>query len=158
MGLLVDIKKEYNNTMADVTDVYIRVDSLTIYPKHNAIKAYITGYVNPESGYVMKSAQLAEVKKIEPFFYTNEILNGYTTLMNRDETIPVPQTGQEPIPLFADWYTIYMYNEDGSLKTEFAGVELWDYDSIYSIFYNKIKEHEFRFENIRDVLDDPEVV
>lgn len=158
MGLLVDLKKEYNETMADIKGVYIRIETLQVFPKMNAIRANVTGFVSPESGYVMKQAAIAEVKEVEQFFFSNEILNGTTVLMERDETMPpVIQTGQEPHPIFRDYYTIYMKNEDGSIKDEFIDLDITDYQGIYSIFYDKIKEHEFRFENIRDVLIDPEV-
>jgi len=158
MGLLVDIKKEYNDTMADLENVYIRIETLQIFPKQNAIRANITGFINPQSGYVMKEKEIAEVKEVENFFFTNEILNGETIdILQRDETIPPIQTTQEPIPVYRDYYTLYMLNEDGNIKPEYENIKIWDIQKIYSLFYEKIKLYENRFENIRDVLKDPEV-
>ena len=157
MGLLVDIDGAYNETMTLVKDVYIRIETLQIFPKQYAIRANVTGFVSPESGYIMKRAEIAEVKEIENFFFTNEVLNGVTSLMNRDESIPPIQTVQEPYPIYRDYYTIYMKDNEGNFKEGMEEISITDYGSIYSLFYDKIKEHEDRFENIRDVLNDPEV-
>ena len=157
MGLLIDIGAAYNETMAPIKDMYIRIETLQIFPKLNAIRANITGFVSQESGYVMKQAEIAEVKEAENFFFTNEVLNGTTVLMDRDGSIPpIIQTGQEPHPIFRDYYTIYMLDSEGNVKEEFKGIEVFDYQAIYNLFYNKIKDFEPRFENIRDVLIDPE--
>ena len=157
MGLLVDIKKEYNETMSDVTDVYIRIETLQIFPKQHAVRANITGFVSAESGYIMKESNIADVKNMEEFFFTNEILNGeLMNILGRDNVIP-PQTFQEPHPIFRDYYTIWLLDADGNVKPEYKDIKIHDTEAIYGMFYNKIKSFEHRFENVRDVLIDPEI-
>lgn len=156
MGLLVDLDKTYNKTRSDLKDVYIRIDTLHVFPRRHAIRANVSGYVNKDSGYMLKKLDIEEVRAVEQFFYTNPILNGdrVKSMGGRDEVVP-PQTINEPEPVFRDYYTIYLLDEDGNLYPEWKDVKLFDVDTIFGIFYERMKEHESRFKNIRDVIDDP---
>lgn len=152
MGLIVDIKGDYNFTRTDLKDVYIRIETLQVYPKQNAVRANVTGFINKESGQLMKQVEIAGVKEVEEFFFTNEILNGMSApIFDRDSFIP-PQTGQEPQPVFRDYYTIYLKDAEGNVKNEYKDLLLVDYEGIYSTFYLKMRQFETRFTNIRDDL------
>ena len=158
MGLQVKLLAKDNMTMSDIENVYIRLETLQIFPKYGFIKFVATGYINEESGSVMKSQEIADVSALQDVFYTTELLSGVDLQqLSRDEFIPPPQTASEPLPIFRDYYSIYLKDADGNVKTPFVGIDLTDTDAIYGSVYSILKTEETRFIDSRDMLIDPEL-
>jgi hypothetical protein len=154
MGLLVDLAKEHNFTMSTVTDVYVRIETLQVFPRYGFIKFTVVGYVNEESGKVMKEQQIAEVLALQDVFYTTELLSGVDLQqLSRDEFIPPPQTISEPVPIFREYYSIYMKDAVGNVKNEFVGIDIADMEAVFQAVYAVLKAEEPRFVNSRDVLE-----
>ena len=154
MGLLVDLSKYHNATMADIKDVYLRIETLQVFPKHGFVRFVITGYVSESSGAVMKSQEISQVTAIQDVFFTRELLAGATlSELGRDEMIPPPQTSAEPVPVFREYYSIYMRDQVGNVKPEFSSVSISDSAAIHQAVYQILKREEPRFQNIRDVID-----
>lgn len=159
MGLLVDIAKKYNETRADIKDAYIRIETYQVWPKFHTMRLNVSGYVNKESGYRMKEKEIAEVKEVEEFFFANECLNGETVAtMGRGEIIPPEQTINEPIVIFREYYTLRFLNKDGTFKDEYKNLKITDYEALHRLAYDKLKQFEPRFTNVRNVIDDPKIV
>lgn len=154
MGLLVDLAKEHNYTMSAVTDAYMRIETFQVFPRYGFIKFTVVGYVNEESGKVMKEQQIAEVLALQDVFYTTELLSGVDLQqLSRDEFIPPPQTTSEPVPIFREYYSIYMKDAEGNIKDEFVGIDLTDMEAVFQAVYAILKAEEPRFINPRDVLE-----
>jgi hypothetical protein len=154
MGLQVDLTKYHNATMADIKDVYLRIETLQVFPKHGFIRFVVTGYVSEASGAVMKSQEISQVTAIQDVFFTRELLAGASLAeLGRDEMIPPPQTSSEPVPIFREYYSIYMRDQEGTVKPEFAGISISDSAAIHKAVYQVLKQGEPRFQNIRDVID-----
>jgi hypothetical protein len=154
MGLLVDLAKEHNFTMSAVTDAYVRIETLQVFPRYGFIKFTVVGYVNEESGKVMKEQQIAEVLALQDMFYTTELLSGVDLQqLSRDEFIPPPQTISEPVPIFREYYSIYMKDAEGNIKPELTGIEMTDMEHIFQSVYAILKAEETRFVNSRDVIE-----
>lgn len=156
MALIVSLKAEDNRTMADIDNVYIRIDSLMFYPKQKAIHFQVVGYINKQSGQIMKKKENDMVKKLEGFFGAKNIYSGKDAKeVFTPENLGVPnQIINEPTHIFRDKYNIFLKPLDDRHKKLFENISVWDDEAMFNATYQILKEHEPRFLNIRDDLED----
>lgn len=145
MGLFADISSAYTSTKVAMNDVYLRINQVNVYPKYGVIKIAVSGYLNKESGQLLRNPEYEMARYVDTVYQTTgmsitndaQITMGY--MVNRDEMIP-PQAPDEPLPIFRDIYTIKMTEANASAMTV---------ESLYPILYNALKADP-RLNNVRD--------
>jgi hypothetical protein len=73
--------------------------------------------------------------------------------LSRDEFIPPLQTTSEPVPIFREYYSIYMKDAEGNVKDVCVGIDIVDMEAVFQAVYAVLKAEEPRFVNSRDVLE-----
>ena len=145
MGLFADINGAFTSTKVAMNDVYLRINQVNVYPKYGVIKIAVSGYLNKESGQLLRNPEYEMARYVDTVYQTTgmsitndaQITLGY--MVNRDEMIP-PQAPDEPLPIFRDIYTIKMTEANASAMTV---------ESLYPILYNALKADP-RLNNVRD--------
>lgn len=145
MGLFADINGAFTSTKVAMNNVYLRINQVNVYPKYGVIKIAVSGYLNKESGQLLRNPEYEMARYVDTVYQTTgmsitndtRITMGY--MVNRDEMIP-PQAPDEPLPIFRDIYTIKM--------TE-ANAQAMTVESLYPILYNALKADP-RLNNVRD--------
>lgn len=145
MGLFADINGAFTSTKVAMNDVYLRINQVNVYPKYGVIKIAVSGYLNKESGQLLRNPEYEMARYVDTVYQTTgmsitndaQITMGY--MVNRDEMIP-PQAPDEPLPIFRDIYTIKMTEANASAMTV---------ESLYPILYNALKADP-RLNNVRD--------
>ena len=145
MGLFADINGAFTSTKVAMSDVYLRINQVNVYPKYGVIKIAVSGYLNKESGQLLRNPEYEMARYVDTVYQTTgmsitndaQITMGY--MVNRDEMIP-PQAPDEPLPIFRDIYTIKMTEANASAMTV---------ESLYPILYNALKADP-RLNNVRD--------
>lgn len=145
MGLFADINGAYTSTKVTMNNVYLRINQVNVYPKYGVIKIAVSGYLNKESGQLLRNPEYEMARYVDTIYQTTgvsitndaRITMGY--MVNRDEMIP-PQAPDEPLPIFRDIYTIKMTEANASAMTV---------ESLYPILYNALKADP-RLNNVRD--------
>lgn len=61
MGLYADISGQHTSTKVDMKDVYLRINQVNIYPKYGVIKIAVSGYLNKESGQLLRNPEYESV-------------------------------------------------------------------------------------------------
>lgn len=148
MGLFADMDGQYTATKVAMNDVYLRINQVNVYPKFGVIKISVFGYVNKESGQLLRNDEYELTKYVDSVYQTTgitlthdeQITMGF--LVNRDAMSPPMQSPMEPVPIFRDAYTIKLTEANASAMTV---------DSLYPILYNALKADP-RFGNVRDDL------
>lgn len=145
MGLFADINGAFTSTKVTMNNVYLRINQVNVYPKYGVIKIAVSGYLNKESGQLLRNPEYEMARYVDTVYQTTgmsitndaQITMGY--MVNRDEMIP-PQAPDEPLPIFRDIYTIKMTEANASAMTV---------ESLYPILYNALKADP-RLNNVRD--------
>lgn len=145
MGLFADINGAFTSTKVAMNNVYLRINQVNVYPKYGVIKIAVSGYLNKESGQLLRNPEYEMARYVDTVYQTTgmsitndaQITMGY--MVNRDEMIP-PQAPDEPLPIFRDIYTIKMTEANASAMTV---------ESLYPILYNALKADP-RLNNVRD--------
>ncbi|MPL59620.1 hypothetical protein SDC9_05174 [bioreactor metagenome] len=145
MGLFADINGAFTSTKVAMNNVYLRINQVNVYPKYGVIKIAVSGYLNKESGQLLRNPEYEMARYVDTVYQTTgmsitndaQITMGY--MVNRDEMIP-PQAPDEPFPIFRDIYTIKMTEANASAMTV---------ESLYPILYNALKADP-RLNNVRD--------
>lgn len=145
MGLFADINGAFTSTKVAMNNVYLRINQVNVYPKYGVIKIAVSGYLNKESGQLLRNPEYEMARYVDTVYQTTgmsitndaQITMGY--MVNRDEMIP-PQAPDEPLPIFRDIYTIKMTEANASAMTV---------ESLYPILYNALKTDP-RLNNVRD--------
>ncbi|MHB9152938.1 MAG: hypothetical protein ACYC2S_09795 [Spirochaetales bacterium] len=147
MGLFADMEGTYTATKVAMNDVYLRINQVNVYPKYSVIKIAVSGYLNKESGQLLRNPEYEMARYVDTVYQTTgmsitndaQITMGY--MVNRDDMVP-PQAPDEPIPIFRDIYTIKMTEANASAMT---------IDALYPILYAALKADP-RLTNVRDDL------
>ena len=148
MGLLADIDGIYTSTRVLMKDVYLRINQVNVYPKFGIIKIALFGYVNKQSGQILRNDEYELAKYIDSTYattgitLTNDEQMTMGFIVNRDVTNPPLQSPMEPIPVFRDIYTMKLSETNASAMTV---------DTLYPIVYAAVK-NDPRFTNVRDDL------
>lgn len=147
MGLFADINGAFTSTKVAMNNVYLRINQVNVYPKYGVIKIAVSGYLNKESGQLLRNPEYEMARYVDTVYQTTgmsitndaQITMGY--MVNRDDMIP-PQAPDEPLPIFRDIYTIKMTETNASAMTV---------EALYPILYNALKADP-RLNNVRDDL------
>jgi len=146
VGIYADIAGAYTSTKVDMKDVYLRINQVNVYPKYGVIKIAVSGYLNKESGQLLRNPEYEMARYVDTVYQTTgvsitndaQITMGY--MVNRDEMLAPPQAPDEPFPIFRDVYTVKMTEANASAMTV---------ESLYPILYNALKA-DLRLNNVRD--------
>lgn len=147
MALIADIEK--TQLFTEVKDVYLRINSIRIYPMYNMIKISVAGYpitASREKIRLIEEQQetlLREKVFIEP---NDEIVGGSAlldVLDERDGYNEPPYDAQYPVHIWYDTYTI-------DIKPD---MDLNDKAGLYERLYSLIKKDD-RLSNLRDDLEE----
>lgn len=144
MALKIDLEADANFTKAALTDVYLRIDRVQVFPKYDVIKVYVEGYVKTESREAVRAIEVQQYDYFQKMFSDTgkEILNGSLfnqLLEERNQYETPPFMRDYPVNIFNDSYTVKLTDELKNL----------DIDNLYTKLY-KLIATDSRFSNVRN--------
>jgi len=148
LGIFADIDGAFTTTRVPMKDVYLRINQVSVNPKFQVVRISLFGYVNKDSGQLLRNEEYEMARYIDSVYQTTgisltndaQITMGF--LINRDASIPPAQSPMEPTPIFRDVYTVKLSELNASAMTVSA---------LYPHLYTALKADP-RFQNIRDDL------
>lgn len=130
MAIKVKLEKNVNVLKKELTDVYIRIDNFTVFPKQGFIQVGVKGYLDAESGAEVSTYEAGLKDRIKYLFKDENILTAIMLPTNQDI-----YEGEADLPqhIFYESYTVKL--------PEVIGTK----DEILTYLYNEIKSVETRF-------------